>query len=231
MDLTAVFQALLSTQTPVLPDLALMRIARYLSWAIVLAFLVMALGRRWPRPLQLGLAGLLFVWTLIPGPVSPAFWLGLAFQMPSLMSTVIGLVGLAMMFRTGSCGLPDPAQMGALRWASLGGVVLGWFLLLDTFAVLPLSIYAAGFSPAALGVAALAAALPWMVFGPRHPWRVVSTLLGVVLLLYVLLRLPTGNMWDALIDPWLWIALQMGWLVRGIRRFNAAWRGPKATRA
>lgn len=231
MELTAVLHALLSTQTPALPDLALMRIARYLSWAIVLAFLVMALGCRWPRRFRLGLAGLLFVWTLIPGPVSPAFWLGLAFQMPSLMSTAICGVSLVLILRTGSCRLSDPAQGRALQWAGLGGVLLGWLLLLDTFAVLPLPIYAAGFSPAATGVAVLVAVLPWMVVGPRHPWRWVSYLLGSVLVLYVLLRLPTGNLWDALIDPWLWVVLQMGWLVRGIRRLNAAWRGPKATRA
>jgi hypothetical protein len=30
-------------------------------------------------------------------------------------------------------------------------------------------------------------------------------------------RLPTGNAWDAVLDPWLWLVLQ-GYLVR------AAWR-------
>lgn len=204
---------------------------RYLSWAIVLASVVMWMGRHAPRWFQWGLAGLLFVWTLIPGPVSPAFWLGLAFQIPSLMSTVICGVSLVLMMKTGSCSLSDPAQGRAFQWAGLGGVLLGWLLLLDTFAVFPLSLYSAGFSPTATGVATLVAVLPWMIVGPRHPWRVVSYLLGTVLLLFVLLRLPTGNVWDALLDPLLWIALQLGWLVHGIRRVNAAWRGPKATRA
>jgi hypothetical protein len=223
MDLSSIFHALLSTQTPALPDLALMRVARYLDWAIVLAFLIMALGRRWPRRLQWGLTGLLFVWTLIPGQVSPAFWLGLAFQMPSLTSTVMGLAGLALMFRTGSFSLADPEQMRALQSASLVGVLLGWLLLLDTFAVLPLSLYSVGFSPATLGLAALLASLPWVVWGPRHPSRVVTILLGVVLVLHVLLRLPTGNVWDALIDPLLWVALQIGWLVYGAGRLSAVW--------
>ena len=231
MDMTVFLQALLSTQTPVLPDLDLLRMTRYLSWAIVLASVAMWAGRRGPRWLQRGLAGLLFVWALIPGPVSPAFWLGLAFQIPSLMSTVICGLSLVLIMKTGSYSLSDPARVRALRWASVGGVLLGWLLLLDTFAVFPLSLYSAGFSPAAIGVAALVAVLPWMIVGPHHPWRVVSYLLGTVLLLFVLLRLPTGNVWDALLDPLLWIALQLGWLVRGIRRVNAAWRGPKATRA
>jgi hypothetical protein len=231
MDLSAFFHALLSTQTPTLPDLALMRMARYLSWAIVLACMVMWAGRRAPRWLQRGLAGLLFVWTLIPGQVSPAFWLGLAFQMPSLMSTMLCAVSLVLVLRTGSYVPSDPAQVRALQWTSLGGVLLGWLLLLDTFAVLPVSVYSAGFSPAATGAAALLAALPWMIGGPRHPGRVVSYLLGTVLLLYMLLRLPTGNVWDVLIDPLLWIALQLGWLVGGVRSLNAAWRGSRATRA
>lgn len=208
-----------------------MRMARYLSWAIVLASLVMWAGRRGPRWFQRGLAGLLFVWTLIPGPVSPAFWLGLAFQIPSLMSTVICGASMVLALTTGSCSLHDPARVRALQWAGLGGVLLGWLLLLDTFAVFPLSLYSAGFSPAATGVAALVAVLPWIVSGPRHPWRVVSYVLGSVLLLYVLLRLPTGNLWDALLDPLLWIALQLGWLVRVVRRVNARWRGPKPTPA
>lgn len=231
MDWTTFLDALISTQTPALPAPALMRMAQPLSWAIVLACIVMWVGERWPRRLQRGLAGLLFVWTLIPGAVSPAFWLGLAFQMPSLMSTVICGVSLVLILRTRSCSLSDPAQVRALQWAGLGGVLLGWLLLLDTFAVFPVSLYAAGFSPAAAGVVALMAALPWMLVGPRHPWRVVSYLLGTVLLLSVLLRLPTGNVWDALLDPLLWVALQLGWLLRGWRRFNAARRAPPATRA
>jgi hypothetical protein len=103
--------------------------------------------------------------------------------------------------------------------------------LLDTFALLPMSLYSLGFSPATLGVLALLASLPWIFFGPHHPTRVVSILLGTVLLLHVLLRVPTGNVWDALLDPWLWIALQIGWLFFGVRRVNALLRQSKATRA
>jgi hypothetical protein len=38
------------------------------------------------------------------------------------------------------------------------------------------------------------------------------------LALFVLLRLPTGNVWDALLDPWLWLLLQADWLQRRVRR-------------
>jgi len=232
MDWTAVLDALISTQTPALPAPALMRITQPLSWAIVLTCIVMWVGRRWPRRLQFGLAGLLFVWTLIPGPVSPAFWLGLAFQMPSLTSGVVGLLIMVSILRTGSCSPGSvPASLRAFQWAGLGGVLLGWLLLLDTFAVLPLSLYALGFSPVVLGVAALLASLSWMVFGSQQAGRPVSFLLGAVLLLYVLLRLPTGNVWDALIDPLLWIALQLGWLLRAARWLSERWRARAPTRA
>lgn len=232
MDWTAVLDALISAQAPALPAPALMRIAQPVSWAIVLAGLVLWVGQRWPRRLQQGLAALLFIWTLLPGPVSPAFWLGLAFQMPSLMSGVVGLLILASILRTGACSLAaDPASLRALQWASLGGVLLGWLLLLDTFAALPVSLYALGFSPAAMGAAALVALLPWMVFGSQPGWRLVSCLLGAVLLLYVLLRLPTGNVWDAVIDPGLWIALQLGWLRRALRWLSGRRRARAPTRA
>jgi hypothetical protein len=34
-------------------------------------------------------------------------------------------------------------------------------------------------------------------------------LVALVLIAYAGLRLPTGNLWDALLDPWLWVALQV----------------------
>lgn len=232
MDWSAFTDALLSTQIPWLPDPVAMRWGWRLSWGLVLAGGVIWVGRRWPRRVQSGLAVLLLAWSLWPGAASPAHWLGLAFQSPSLMNTVICLVWAGSRLKPGAPGpLLDTAQARALDLAGLAGIALGWLLLLDTFAVLPVSLYAAGFSPAAVAVAALAASLPWVVGGPRHPARAVSMLLGAVLLLYVLLRLPSGNLWDALLDPWLWLALHLNWLLRGGRRLNALRRGPAATRA
>jgi hypothetical protein len=214
-----------------LPDLAVLRSARYLSWALVLAALVMLMGQRWPRSLRRGLAVVALVWTLVPGQVSPAFWLGLAFQMPSLMSTLIATVVLVLLWQDKAAQLTVLAQDRFLQRAAQGGVVLGWLLLLDTFAVLPLSLYSIGFSPLALGVCSLLAVLPWMFWGNKLGARNVSLLLSLVLTVHVLLRLPTGNVWDALIDPWLWVWLQLAWLLRGARYFSARWRASKATRA
>lgn len=234
MDWSSFADALLTTQTPLLPDLPLLNAARRLGWALVLASALLYLGaRRWPRGLRATVVLVLTVWALLPGSLSPAYWLGLAFQMPSLMSIVLAACFVARQLRSGAPQPLDDGQVRALAWLGLAGIALGWGLLLDTFAALPLpaSLYAWGFSPLALGAAAACALLPWVLGGRRHPVAVVSGLTGGVLLLYAVSRLPSGNLWDALLDPWLWIALQLGWLRYGVRRFSAARRAAAATRA
>jgi hypothetical protein len=116
------------------------------------------------------------------------------------------------------------------------GFVLGWMLLLDTLAWLPVSVYAWGFGSAALGAVAVFVTLLWVVSGTAGVNRMAPGLVGpvpilCVLTLFVLTRLPTGNLWDALIDPWLWIALQVGWLISAVRRWRTATRSLPATRA
>ena len=58
----------------------------------------------------------------------------------------------------------------------------------------------------------LLALLPWVV--QHKPMNVRSRPLWMVfapctVLVFVALRLPTGNLWDALLDPWLWGALHV----------------------
>ncbi|NVO07899.1 MAG: hypothetical protein HXX19_19130, partial [Rhodoferax sp.] len=98
---------------------------------------------------------------------------------------------------------------GSLWWL-LGAVLLGYGLLLDAFAVLPLQLYAAGFGPLLLAGLLLASLLPWVVGRKaRCPWAWVAP---VALVLFALTRLPTGNVWDALLDPWLWVLLHIALL-------------------
>ena len=223
---------MLSLQSPALPDIATLREARYDSWAICLAFLVLFLGRKLPRLYPRSAAAVVLVWTLLPGPVSPAFWLGLAFQMPSPVSTMLCLLGCVRLLRSTPPSWWAPDTCHALRCVSGLAVVLGWVLLLDTFALLPISasVYALGFSPLAVMIAAVMASLPWVLGGVRAPSRFVSYLLWAVLLTFVVLRLPTGNLWDVLLDPWLWIVLQIDLIALAVRWFKAKWRGSKATR-
>jgi hypothetical protein len=116
--------------------------------------------------------------------------------------------------------------MAGANILAFAGVVLGWVLLLDTLAWLPLSVYAWGFGSAALAAILLFSALPWVFVGMANAspgaigWFVLL-LPFFVLALFVLTRLPSGNLWDALIDPWLWLALQGWWLVHALRRCKA----------
>ena len=242
MDMNAFLNLLLSSANPLLPDPAVLRWALHGVWAVVLGSGTALLAGKLALPYRIGLAGSVMVWTVLPGAVSPAYWLGLAFQTPSLMSAVIclgWLLGGALPFdpssNSGQATLRANGNEGigpvfeipgtALKILSLIGVVLGWVLLLDTLALLPVSIYAWGFNSAAVAAVAVCAALLWVALG-----SVGAALPLLVLTLFVFSRLPTGNLWDALLDPWLWLALQVGWLTRVARCLTAARRLSPATR-
>jgi hypothetical protein len=83
-------------------------------------------------------------------------------------------------------------------------------LVLDTLNVWPAffnpQLYELGFASAGLWLvlAVTAAVLLWAHVAPR--WALSSV---AVLAVYVLLRLPTGNVWDALLDPFVWLALHV----------------------
>ncbi len=235
MSWTTLYQDFFSTATPALPSAILLRLAFNVFWAMVLGGVGAWLSRSWARPYRLGLVGGLLVWTLLPGPVSPAYWLGLAFQVPSFAMVLICLYWMLDLFmpahdRARAWTL-EPAQIQVLKGLGLAGVVLGWLLLLDTLALLPFTFYAWGFSSAALAGLALLGSLPWVLRGTAPAARLLSFLVLLVLTLYALTRLPDGNFWDALIDPLLWLVLQLAWLGSVWRRLMARWRGSRATRA
>ena len=91
MDLNAFLNLLLSSANPLLPDPAALRWALHGVWAVVLGSGTALLAGKLARPYRIGLTGWVMLWTVLPGAVSPAHWLGLAFQTPSLMSAVICL--------------------------------------------------------------------------------------------------------------------------------------------
>lgn len=206
MDWTTSIGNLFSTQTPALPTPALVHIYLTLSWTVVLGGLAAWLAGRlhaknaWVRLL----AATVVLWCLLPGPWSPVYWLGLAFRAPSVTSVML-CAGLFWRPSRETDGLQASGKIALYGVAS--GIVMGWLLLFDTFAVWPVSLYALGFSPALLGVTALLACTPWLL-GGQTPRAGLVWSLGA-LLGYVLLRLPTGNLWDALLDPGLWVAMQL----------------------
>jgi hypothetical protein len=217
---TSVFlTGLWATDNPVLPSHMAMLVAQHIGWALVLGCATLLIAARLARPLRLGLSVGVMLWALIPGSASPTYWLSLSFQAPSLMSSVLGLMVYGSLARNEAT--PSLASLGlkfrGLKMLLSLGVGLGWVLLLDTLAYLPQSVYGWGFGTAALGVVALLMALVWGRLGSLQ----AGGLLGLVLVLFVATRLPSGNLWDALIDPWLWIALQAGWLISVLRRRQA----------
>ncbi|TXT41655.1 MAG: hypothetical protein FD135_59 [Comamonadaceae bacterium] len=212
----SVFQSLLSSSAvPWLPDAALARWAWHGAWAVVLAALVscLACGRR-----RMGLMLLVALWALWPGPASPAYWLGLAFQSPSGMSVLLCLVWASRMRpRRAFVYRVRPVLSRNEVILTLGGVLLGWVLLGDMLAWWPVSVYALGFGTPALALVCVLALCLWLTGDASSAGQAASWSLLLVLLMFVLTRLPSGNLWDALLDPGLWLVLQIRvlmWLLR-----------------
>jgi len=200
--------------TPALPQGIAMHLGLVLGWAVVLAWMGVWLTRRCHPTLRIAVATALALWAALPGPVSLTYWLGLAFQAPSLTAVLwCGFLLQRDLWPRRQAGhiVPDGASPWDCGWV-LGGVLLGYLMLLDTFAVLPVALYAWGFSPLAMVLTLLLCLLPWVRRVPLAPAAPVSLsqyLLPAVVMLFVLTRLPTGNLWDALLDPWLWVALHL----------------------
>lgn len=206
--------------TPALPDPLLAAASLRVLWALLLACGALALLRQHAQRWRWGFAAAVAVWTLWPGPASPAYWLGLAFQSPSLMSSGLCLWWLWREIRGGLAHRQTGSAMPVL---TLALVVLGWVLGLvlglDTWGVFSFSVYAWGFGPLPVACVALATVALWVLGGSskQQQTRGALALLGLVLVTYTALRLPTGNLWDALLDPWLWLVLQLG-LIRSLVR-------------
>ena len=185
-----------------------------MGWALLFACLGAALTRRFPQRTRHSVALVLAAWAAWNGPASPGHWLGLAFQSPSLVSMLL----LALAYGRMVFAEPvAPPSRSSTHMPVVGfGVVVGSLLLLDLLAVWPGSLYAWGFGPAALvlalAVSLLSAVASGFTFSRYRPevWVVPTALL-----LFAATRLPTGNVWDALIDPWLWLFL-VGLLLRAV---------------
>ncbi len=195
--------------TPALPDLMMMQLWLHVGWALVLAGGGAAVLAQLSMPLLFRrvIALVLGLWVLMPGNLSAAYWLGLAFQAPSVLGALAcAYVGWAAL-RPAVARATDTASH-ALRWEAglvVCGVLLGWALLLDTFAQLPSALYPLGFGQPVLLALLVVAVLPLLQAGAVR--RVSAWLAPLALALFVLLRLPTGNAFDGVLDPWLWVAL------------------------
>jgi len=211
------FALLLATDAPALPSPPVMQLWLRLGWCTVLAWMgVVAMGRFAPVSARRGawpitVAAVLALSAWLPGPYSPAYWLGLAFQAPSVVTALLCAGILLERLVPSSVARGSAPAPNRLKTAfAFTGVVLGWALLLDTFALLPLQLYAWGFSPAAVGLVVLVAAVPWVVLGSApQALRARTWVVPIALLVFAAWHLPTGNVWDVVLDPWLWVALHV----------------------
>lgn len=186
-----------------------------LAWAIVLATVVAGVlpaALRRSRPVTAGLLLASAAVMALPGEASPAYWLSLAFQSPSGMLLGFCLLRLTLTLH----GSPSTARMPS--GVAAGIAVAGTVLYLDAFGLLSLGLYYWGFSSYGAPLVALAAAASCalaVVLGRARPHAIV--VLGA-LALFSILRLPTGNLWDAVLDPILW-----GWAVVVLSTKSSRW--------
>lgn len=187
-----------STEVPLLPRIVVAQVYLHVGWCVILAWL----GRRWYGWIG---ASMLAVWAWVPGVWGASHWLGLSFQAPSVVAVLWCAYVLgerAADNRTSASSVPT--------YSLIGTMLLGWVLLADVLAWLPVSFYAWGFSSAALGVLLVLALVPLALPSLRHVPGAHSNagwlLWPLALAVFVAMRLPSGNVWDAVIDPWLWLA-------------------------
>ena len=206
-----------------LPDLASQILYGRLGWAIVCATVACALWRGAAPLGRLALAAIMaaaLALMALPGNLSPAWYLGLAFQYPS--GLLVGCCVLRLFERWH--GIRRSQAMPQTLAGLLAGA--GTLLYLDAMGVLTRGFYYAGFGGSSAPIVAVAAAVACAFAilraqagnAARGP---AMAILGAIVLFSVL-RLPTGNLWDALLDPllfgWALVALVAGALRRSSRR-------------
>ena len=203
------------------PSLSMLTIGMHLGWALTLgagAVFLLRTTKVTNATSRRIVALLIALLCLLPNEWSPSWWLGLAFQTPSL--TLQGLCGLYLYQHlkiqpATTIPLPESTTAtGEAQWPLgllLVAIIAGWILALDTFALFDIALYAIGFTPYAVLAALFFACLLQLISArsghaqnTRHH-RELAAIVLIATLVHLLLRLPTGNMWDALLDPWLWV--------------------------
>lgn len=197
------------------PAASALRLYGDVAWTLVVAAAVChAVPRRWigfgPRAILVvaGLVALVGAVLLAVGRGAGAQALGLALQQPSGLLTGLAVVALwrrAAVVDPGARASTLAAPTWPLAWAWLWGVA-GTLLYADTLGLLSLGWYPLGLpTQGHASWAALALAGATLAAWRMPAWRPAVVALAIALALHATLRLPTGNLWDALLDPVLWV--------------------------
>ena len=201
-----------------LPPLALQQLFHAVIWLAVLSWLgvqcLPSYDRRW-RWVMCSAAALLVL--LVWQSVLPA--LGMVFQTPSLM-TLCACLAVAWSDIKGPSVrlLGNHTDTRLSPWLWFAVVLVGWCLLLDAFGMLPWDIYSLGFDHQLL----------WLAWWLSGLWITIAYLLSLPdwhakaatcwLLatgLFVATHAPSGNVWDAWLDPGLWLFAHYQWITYG----------------
>jgi hypothetical protein len=185
-----------------LPELGWQWAYSRLAWGIVVAALLLHV---WPRVtasfprVALAVAGLAIAAMGLPGSASPAHWLGLVFQLPSVM--LVACCALALLARRTALHVgPVPGLHVTLVIAG-GGLVL----YADSSGWLHLGLYAHGFDARWGPLAALLAGA-WAAWALRGcNTRAPGLTVFACVMVFCLTRLPSGNVFDAFVDPLIWL--------------------------
>jgi hypothetical protein len=197
---------------PLLPSTLMSWLGMRASWAIVLANIALQFSHSRTIGVRRWIVLLAVIYAIVPGPVSITYWLGLAFQSPSIASVLLSLVFLSKdLLLTKDGGRDEGSKLKV--WINIQAailIVIGYLLLLDTFAILPFQMYRFGFGQVPLLAIALISYFNLFICRKKYSSSKANGVLIVVgVFIFAGTRLPTGNVWDAILDPWLWLFLQV----------------------
>lgn len=184
-----------------------------LAWAVVMAAALAALlPRAWQtRVLAGGLLAMSAALVALPQDASPAYWLVLAFQWPSGM-----LVGCCLLRLAAEKPRSRTLPVTLAAPIALAGAVL----YLDAMGWLALGLYYAGFGAQGAPIIAMGLAVACLIAIAHGRMRGQAMVLLGAVALYSIARLPTGNLWDALLDPLLWGWAVASLCVTGVRAYR-----------
>lgn len=202
-----------------LPELGLQLMYARLAWGIVLATVLVAVwARRYAlsRGAVIGMTLGMIALQALPGAASPAYHVTLAWQMPSCL-----LVGLCLAKLYGATlGTPQAPLMPPRLAMLIAG--FGALLYLDTMGVTAVGPYYWGFGPKAAPLVGLLIAAGSAIALAQGQARAQAGALFFGAMAFALLRLPSGNIWDAMLDPLLWGWSLVALAMAGVRKWRAA---------
>lgn len=238
---------------PVLPLSSTLPIWIAGSWACVVAMQVLCIALVITRRCQvshiwaLGFAVLIACSVIFPSTRGWTAYLALAFQTPSLVSVVWAITYSWRVWQKRTEHVNVVIIPCIDLPLALCGVLLGWALWLDTLNLLPavfniqLQLFDLGFSNNMLwsvcGLIGLLGSLAHYrttrAQRSRQTACVISSQanmfvynwVAIALLLFTITRWPTGNLWDAVLDIWVWFSCHIV-LIRRLKSLLTLARTP-----